>query len=103
MSRVNTIDDEIFVTIIEFNAFDEECVITLKRIDMVHACSDETNATLREGKHVNAFDVEIIANFSEVNVTQEKVQGWWYDTCATIHATYDKTLFKTFESGKEGL
>ncbi|RVW54011.1 Copia protein [Vitis vinifera] len=29
-----------------------------------------------------------------------KVQGWWYDTCATVHVTYDKSLFKTFEDAK---
>ena len=65
---VNTIDGEIFVTLIEFNAFDEECMITLKRIDIVHACSDETNATLREGKHVNAFDDENTATSEDTNV-----------------------------------
>ena len=63
---VNTINDEIFVTLIEFNAFHEECMITLKIIDMVHACSDETNAILREGEHVNAIDDEIIAK--KVNI-----------------------------------
>ena len=72
------IDDEIIVTFIKFNAFNEKCIvtlinnnalneefmITLKRIDMVNACSDETNATLREGEHVIAIYDEIIAKES---------------------------------------
>ena len=29
-----------------------------------------------------------------------KGQGWWYDTCANVHVTYDKSLFKTFEDAK---
>ncbi|RVW90101.1 Retrovirus-related Pol polyprotein from transposon TNT 1-94 [Vitis vinifera] len=49
---------------------------------------------------VNAIDEEIIATLSDVCVVQGKVQGWWYDTCATIHVTYDKSLFKTFEDAK---
>ncbi|KAL6351005.1 hypothetical protein AAG906_031591 [Vitis piasezkii] len=36
----------------------------------------------------------------ESNGGTNKVQGWWYDTCATIHVTYDKSLFKTFEDAK---
>ncbi|RVW81286.1 Retrovirus-related Pol polyprotein from transposon TNT 1-94 [Vitis vinifera] len=50
---------------------------------------------------VNAIDEEIIATLSDVCVVQGKVQGWWYDTCATVHVTYDKSLFKTFENAKE--
>ena len=46
---------------------------------------------------VNAIDEEIIATLSNICVVQGKVQGWWYDTCATVHVTYDKSLFKTFE------
>ncbi|RVW46570.1 Retrovirus-related Pol polyprotein from transposon TNT 1-94 [Vitis vinifera] len=49
---------------------------------------------------VNAIDEEIIATLSDVCVVQGKVQGWWYDTCATVHVTYDKSLFKTFEDAK---
>ncbi|KAL6314756.1 hypothetical protein AAG906_027104 [Vitis piasezkii] len=49
---------------------------------------------------VNAIDEKIIATLSDVCVVQGKVQGWWYDTCATIHVTYDKSLFKTFEDAK---
>ncbi|RVW78144.1 hypothetical protein CK203_049694 [Vitis vinifera] len=37
---------------------------------------------------------------SRGGVVQGKVQGWWYDTCATVHVTYDKSLFKTFEDAK---
>ncbi|RVW62250.1 Retrovirus-related Pol polyprotein from transposon TNT 1-94 [Vitis vinifera] len=50
-----------------------------------------------KGAVVNAIDEEIIATLSDVCVVQGKVQGWWYDTCATVHVTYDKSLFKTFE------
>ncbi|KAL5556909.1 hypothetical protein UlMin_039145 [Ulmus minor] len=34
---------------------------------------------------VNAIEEEIIATVSEINVVQGKIQGWWYDTCATVH------------------
>ena len=34
---------------------------------------------------------------SEVNVVQGKIQGWWYNTCPTIHVSYDRSLFKTFD------
>ncbi|RVW47574.1 Retrovirus-related Pol polyprotein from transposon TNT 1-94 [Vitis vinifera] len=53
-----------------------------------------------KGVVVNAIDEEIIATLSDVCVVQGKVQGWWYDTCATVHVTYDKSLFKTFEDAK---
>ena len=43
-----------------------------------------------------------MATLSEVNAIHGKVSGWWYDTCATIHVTYDRSLFKTFLSSKEG-
>ena len=66
--RDNTIDNEIILTLIENNAFDEEFMITLKRIDIVHTCSDNSNATLREGKHVNAFDDENTATSEDTNV-----------------------------------
>ncbi|RVW24418.1 Retrovirus-related Pol polyprotein from transposon TNT 1-94 [Vitis vinifera] len=55
----------------------------------------------QKGAVVNAIDEEIIATLSDVCVVQGKVQGWWYDTCATVHVTYDKSLFKTFEDAKE--
>ncbi|KAL6317021.1 hypothetical protein AAG906_026764 [Vitis piasezkii] len=55
----------------------------------------------QKGVVVNAIDEEIIATLSDVCVVQGKVQGWWYDTCATVHVTYDKSLFKTFEDAKE--
>ncbi|KAL6345172.1 hypothetical protein AAG906_013656 [Vitis piasezkii] len=54
----------------------------------------------QKGVVVNAIDEEIIATLSDVCVVQGKVQGWWYDTCATVHVTYDKSLFKTFEDAK---
>ncbi|RVX02495.1 Retrovirus-related Pol polyprotein from transposon TNT 1-94 [Vitis vinifera] len=54
----------------------------------------------QKGAVVNAIDEEIIATLSDVCVVQGKVQGWWYDTCAKVHVTYDKSLFKTFEDAK---
>ncbi|RVW72567.1 hypothetical protein CK203_060077 [Vitis vinifera] len=53
-----------------------------------------------KGAMVNAIDEEIIATLSDVCVVQGKVQGWWYDTCATVLVTYDKSLFKTFKDAK---
>ena len=49
---------------------------------------------------MNVIDEEIIATLSNVCVVQGKVQGWWYDTCVTIHVTYEKSLSKTFENAK---
>ncbi|RVW41792.1 hypothetical protein CK203_107624 [Vitis vinifera] len=54
----------------------------------------------QKGGVVNAIDEEIIATLSDVCVVQGKVQGWWYDTCATVYVTYNKSLFKTFEDAK---
>ena len=54
----------------------------------------------QKGAIINAIDEEIIATLSNVCLVQGKVQGWWYDTCATVHVTYDKSLFKTFENAK---
>jgi hypothetical protein len=39
---------------------------------------------------------KIVPTISEVNVIKGKVPGWWYDTRATIHISYDKSLFKTY-------
>ncbi|KAK0570430.1 hypothetical protein LWI29_001000 [Acer saccharum] len=50
-----------------------------------------------EEAKINATEEEIIIAVSEICVVQGKVQGWWYDTCATVHVFYDKSLFKTFE------
>ena len=50
---------------------------------------------------MNAIDKKIITTLSNVCVIQWKVQRWWYDTCATVHVTYDKSLFKTFENAKD--
>ena len=49
---------------------------------------------------MNAIGKEIIATLSNVCVVQEEVQGWWYDTSATVHISYDKYIFKTFEDAK---
>ena len=50
---------------------------------------NEANAT-------NANDDNIVATVSEVMAVNGKVLGWWYDTCATVHVSYDKALFKTY-------
>ena len=34
---------------------------------------------------------------SEINTVQGNIQSWWYNTCATIHVSYDRSLFKTFD------
>ena len=46
---------------------------------------------------------EIIATVSEINAIQGKVSSWWYDTCATVHVCYEKSLFKTYreDDGQE--
>ena len=44
-----------------------------------------------------------MATLSKINSIHGKVNGLWYDTCPTIHATYDKTIFKIFECTKDGL
>ncbi|KAL5575402.1 hypothetical protein UlMin_017101 [Ulmus minor] len=49
-----------------------------------------------EGK-VNAIEDEIITIVSEINAIQGNIQGWWYDTCATVHISYDRSFFKTFD------
>ena len=46
---------------------------------------------------INAIEEEIIATVSEINDVQGKIQGWWYDTCATVYVSYDMSLFKTFD------
>ena len=42
---------------------------------------------------MNAIDEETITTLSNAYV----IQGWWYDTCAIVHVTCDKSPFKTFE------
>lgn len=38
----------------------------------------------------------IATTVSEINVIKGKVPRWWYDTYATVHVLYDKSLFKTY-------
>ena len=45
---------------------------------------------------------EIIAIVSEINAIQGKVSGWWYDTCATVHVCYEKSIFKTYKKVDDG-
>lgn len=44
---------------------------------------------------VHANDV-IITTVSKIIPIKGKVQGWWYDTRATIRVSYDKDVFKTY-------
>ena len=54
-------------------------------------------------QEVNSIENEdIIATVSEINVINGKVPGWWYDTCATIHVSYDKSLFKNYSELSDG-
>ncbi|RVW62744.1 Retrovirus-related Pol polyprotein from transposon TNT 1-94 [Vitis vinifera] len=75
-----------------------------KMVEESNGGTNKANAVSKanhpRGVVVNAIDEEIIATLSDVCVVQGKVQGWWYDTCATVHVTYDKSLFKTFEDAK---
>ena len=45
---------------------------------------------------------EIIATVSEINAIQGKMSGWWYDTCASVHVCYDKSLFKIYKEVDDG-
>ena len=54
-------------------------------------------------QEVNSIENEdIIATVSEINAINGKVSGWWYDTCATIHVSYDKSLFKNYSELSDG-
>ena len=57
--------------------------------------NNEANAT-------NTEDDNIVATVSEVMAVNGKVPGWWYDTCATVHVSYDKALFKTYLDVTDG-
>lgn len=45
---------------------------------------------------------DIVAMITEVNTIQGKVQGWWYDTAATVHVCYDRSTLKTYEELTDG-
>ena len=49
---------------------------------------NEANAT--------SHNDEIIAAVTKFMVINGKVHGRWYDTCATIHASHDKSSFKIY-------
>ncbi|XP_058755031.1 uncharacterized protein LOC131628179 [Vicia villosa] len=53
---------------------------------------------------VNAVHVndDIIATVSEIMAIKRKVQGWWYDTCATVHVSCDKAEFKIYIEVNDG-
>lgn len=42
---------------------------------------------------------------SRVICIKDRMQGWWQDTCSTVHVFYEKTSFKTYSEvidGQEG-
>ncbi|MGV8065607.1 hypothetical protein PJP13_29695, partial [Mycobacterium kansasii] len=39
---------------------------------------------------------------TELNLVQEKIPGWWYDTGATVHVCNDRSAFKTYEDETNG-
>ncbi|KAG6529604.1 hypothetical protein ZIOFF_011813 [Zingiber officinale] len=60
----------------------------------------------QEEAKINSIEMDnIMATTSHANVVQGKVLGWWYDTCATVHVAYDKSLFKTYQEieGMQGI
>jgi hypothetical protein len=59
------------------------------------------NKSKNEINAVHAND-DIIATVSEIMAIKGKVQGWWYDTCATVHVSYDRAAFKTYSETNDG-
>ena len=51
--------------------------------------TNEANATSTED--------EIITTMSEILGVESKIPIWWYDTCAIVHVSYDKSLFKPYK------
>ena len=47
-------------------------------------------------------DTNIVATLRELMAVKGKVQGWWYDTCATVHVAYDRAAFKTYSEVNDG-
>ncbi|RVW22265.1 Retrovirus-related Pol polyprotein from transposon TNT 1-94 [Vitis vinifera] len=66
-----------------------------------NSMSPKKNQEQFKGAVVNTIDEEIIATLSDVCVVQGNVQGWWYDTCAIVHVTYDKSLSRPFKMQRE--
>ena len=56
--------------------------------------TNEANATSTED--------EIIAAVSEILEVKNKIPKWWYDTYATVHVSYDKSLFKNYNEVNDG-
>lgn len=59
------------------------------------------NKSENEVNIVHAND-DINATVSENMAIKGKVKGWWYDTCATMHVSYDKATFKTYSEVNDG-
>ena len=49
-----------------------------------------------EEEKANTIKEEIVHVVSDINAIHGNVQGWWYDTCATVHVSYD--FLKTYEN-----
>lgn len=52
-------------------------------------------------KETNMVEDKIVAMVTEVNMSTT-TSGWWFDTWATIHVCYDKTMFKTYVKVSDG-
>lgn len=49
----------------------------------------------KNGINVVHANDDIITTVREIMAIKGKVQGWWYDTCATVYVSYDRATFKT--------
>ena len=60
-------------------------------------CKGQTN-------EANAISIEdeIVTAVSEIMAIESKTPGWWCDTCATVHVSYDISLFKTYKEVNDG-
>ncbi|XP_073059693.1 uncharacterized protein [Primulina eburnea] len=78
------------------------CFVCGKSGHYARDCRFKKKPSDKEAK-VNSVEMNnIVATISHVNVVQGKVLGWWYDTCATVHVAYDKSLFKNYQEIEDG-
>ncbi|XP_058753877.1 uncharacterized protein LOC131627055 [Vicia villosa] len=66
------------------------------RKKLLHSSEDFSHSKPKTEVNVVHVNDDIITTVSEVMAIKGKVQGWWYDTCATVHVSYDKATFKTY-------
>lgn len=65
----------------------KEAAVCGKHIYYARDC--KYNKSQTEANDVQVDD-NIVIIFSEIMTIKYKVQGWWYDTCITVHVSYDK-------------